>query len=396
MKGSLLLRNARIATGAQTDVLVEDGKIAEFGVGLKAAPGIPVEEATNQLLLPAFVDPHMHIDKTLIGMPWMPHWAGPDRESRIRREMENRNRLTLSVEERAGNLVRQIATSGTAHIRTHVDIHTEVGLRNLEGVLAVREELGHLVSIEVVAFPQNGVLRDPGTLELMAAAIDAGADVVGGMDPWGIDDDIDGQLDAIFGLAEVKGRGLDIHLHDPAPAGLEEIDGIVQRTRAHGMQGQVTISHAFCLGEAAHGEFDARAAAMANAEIANITNASGERNIPPARKMFGAGVLQACASDDIRDTWSPFGNGDMLERAMLVAWRNGFRRDEDLALAFDMATAHGARLLKIEDYGLAAGCKGDFCLVDAETLGEAVVARPARTLVVKDGNIIARDGALVA
>ena len=127
---------------------------------------------------------------------------------------------------------------------------TEVGLAGIEGVAATREACRHAVDIEIVAFPQSGLVSRPGTLELMESALANDADVVGGLDPCGIDRDPKGQLDAIFRLADTYGKPIDIHLHEPDELGAFSIEMIVERTRALGLQGRVVVSHAFCLGMA--------------------------------------------------------------------------------------------------------------------------------------------------
>ncbi len=146
--------------------------------------------------------------------------------------------------ETGSNLVRQVVASGTLHMRSHVDIDNQLGLRNLHEVLKIREHFRDLVTIEIVAFPQSGILRSPGTAELLDEAIAEGADLVGGLDPIGIDGDLDAHLDAVFAIAQRRGAGIDIHLHDGGEAGLAQILAIAARTEALGLQGKVAVSHA--------------------------------------------------------------------------------------------------------------------------------------------------------
>ena len=117
--------------------------------------------------------------------------------------------------------------------------------------------------------------------------------------------------------------------------------------------------------------------------------------VPPIKRLRAAGVNVACGHDGIRDLWGPYGTGDMLERAMHVAYRSGFRRDEDIEVALDAATYGGARTLGLQAYGLAEGAPADIVVVDARTPAEAVVARPVRELVLKAGRVVARHGTLV-
>ena len=160
---------------------------------------------------------------------------------------------------------------------------------------------------------------------------------MGGLDPAGVDDDVTGQLDAIFAVAERHGVGLDIHLHDPGPLGCFEIRQIAARTIAAGLSGRVVVSHAFALGAVDEAELGRAAEELARAVIAIMTNGPGPVPMPPVKRLVAAGVTVFAGSDNIRDAWSPYGSGDMLERAMLTGYRQGFLADADLVLAFQLA-----------------------------------------------------------
>jgi cytosine/creatinine deaminase len=122
---------------------------------------------------------------------------------------------------------------------------------------------------------------------------------------------------------------------------------------------------------------------------------SGLTPFPPVKRLHAAGVRLFTGSDGVRDTWSPLNNGDMLERAYLVAYRNGFRHDEDIAIALHMATTGGAQVMGVHDHGLAVGDHADLVLVPAETAAEAVVMHPPRRAVIKGGRVVAREGRLM-
>jgi len=375
------------------DLLVVDGLITQVRAGITPSePDIPVIEGGNRLLIPGLVDGHMHFDKTLWGLPWHSHQAGPRLIDRIENERRLRKRLNLSPEEQSERIVRQAVGHGTTHIRTHADIDPESGLANFEGIMAARDKLKDFVDIQLVAFPQSGLLIQPGALELLEAAVRHGADAVGGVDPATIDRDPAGSIDAIFALAERYGVEVDIHLHDPGELGAFQVELIAERTRALGLQGRVAISHAFCLGMVGSHRLAQLTDLLVENQIAIMTHAPGNRDFPPIKALAGAGVRLFTGSDNIRDTWSPFGNADMLERAWLLSYRSNFKRDEDLELPLKMATFGGAELVGAEQYGLSPGCRADFVVIEGETLAEAVMNRAPRKYVVKHGQVVARNG----
>jgi cytosine deaminase len=393
----LLLRNLRPMGGAATDVLLRGGRIAALGAGLAAPDGVPVEDGHGLLLLPAFVEGHTHLDKTTFHQPdWLVNEVGPRIEDKIDTEREWRARTGHDAGAASLAMARAFLAAGTTRIRSHVDVDTSGGTRHIEGVLATREAMRGLQEIQVVAFPQSGILGRQGTEALLDAALAMGADIVGGLDPCAIERDPVRHLGIVFGLAEKHGKPVDIHLHEPGTMGAFSLDLILERTRALGMEGRVVVSHAFCLGDITERDRDALLARMAALGVAIATTAPASRPVPPVAACRAAGVTIFAGNDGIRDTWTPYGSPDMLERAMLVGLRNNFRRDDEIALAFDCVGAAGARGCGFADYGLAPGARADLVLLDARSLAEAVVARPPRRLVVAGGRVVARDGALLA
>jgi cytosine deaminase len=387
-----MFRNALLPDGTRCDIEIEDGRIAALSPATTGGDAIDLGGA---LVLPPFVDGHIHLDKTLLGLPWVPNQAtGNAISDRIEAERRVRAARTVSETETASNLLRQVMASGTLHVRSHVDIDNQLGLRNLQAILAVRERFRDLITIEIVAFPQSGIARSPGTADLLDEAIALGADLVGGLDPVGIDRDLDGHLDTIFGIAGKHGVGLDVHLHDGGEGGIAEILAIATRTRAAGLNGHVAISHAFALGSVPLDTAARAADALAESGVAIMSHGPGVATMPPLALLKEHGVEVFGGSDNIRDAWSPFGNGDMLERATTIGYRGNFRHDHELALAFEMVTAAPARVLGLKEYGLKVGGAADFVAVEAQSIAEAVASHPRRKLVVKAGVIVARDGVL--
>ena len=389
--------NATLPDGSRRHIDVEGGRIVGLPIADDDKPAKhEVVDLSGMLVLPALVDGHIHLDKTLLGLPWVPNQArGGQVADRIEAERHVRAARTLPESETGANLVRQIIANGTLHMRSHVDIDNQLGLKNLHEVLKIRERFRNLVTIQIVAFPQSGIARSPGTAELLEEAIAQGADLVGGLDPVGIDGDLEGHLAVIFSIAERRGGGVDLHLHDTGDSGIAQLLAIAERTKAAGLQGQVAVSHAFALGSVPTDRAARAANRLADAGVAIMSHGPGAAPMPPLKLLREHGVTVFGGSDNIRDAWSPFGNGDMLERAMLIAYRANFRHDEDLALAFDMVTTAAAGVLGIPCYGLALGASADFVTVNATSLPEAVASRPMRRLVVKAGRVIARDGVLL-
>ncbi len=289
---------------------------------------------------------------------------------------------------------RQMIAAGTTHTRTFVDIDTDIGLSAFDGLVRTRDDLASGLSIQIVAFPQSGMLVRPGTVELLDDALRQGADVIGGLDPSAIDRDPKGHLDSVFGLAERYDRDIDIHLHEPGELGAFDLQEIAERTKRLGFQGRVTISHAFCLGTVDEATLGHLVELLLENDIAIMSHGpSGPRVPPPVKRLRDAGVRMCIGNDGIRDAWGPLNMPDMLLRTYLLAYRNNFRRDDDLRLALDIATYGGAQVIGAERYGLEPGCSADLVVVDGENQLEAIFERPARWLVMRAGRIVAREGA---
>nr|WP_272212480.1 amidohydrolase [Marinicella sp. W31]MDC2878396.1 amidohydrolase [Marinicella sp. W31] len=396
MSESLVVENIRNAAGESVTLLIEGGRVAGLGSAASLAISDSAErlDGAGRIILPGLVDGHIHLDKTFMGLPFVPHIPGETVAKRIAAERELRRTVSLPVTARGGALIEKIAVLGTVAVRSHVDIDTEIGLKGLEQVLSLKQSHGHLVDIEIVAFPQSGIMRDPGTAELLHKAVAEGADLVGGLDPAGIDDDINGHLDAVFAVAERHNVGVDLHLHDGGPLGAFELRQIAERTIALSLQGRVAVSHAFCLGALDGADFGKTAELLARAEVSIMTNGPGPVPMPPVKPLQAAGVRVFCGSDNIRDAWSPFGNGDLIERAGIICDRQDFRADEDLERAFDLATrASGAVLGRPEP--LSIGAPADFILVGCGSVAETLAKRPFDRAVFKAGRKIAEAGRLV-
>ena len=387
----LLITNARPMGGASADILIKGGRIAAIGQGL-GAENIAVEDAGGRIAIPGLVDAHTHLDKSLLGYPWYVNEVGPRLIDKIDNERKVKREYGLDAHVQSMRQSLQSVSYGTTLIRSHVDIDTDQGLIALEGVMETRRQLEGVVEIEIVAFPQSGLMRRPGTAELLDRATAMGADLVGGLDPCGMDRDPKAHLDTIFALAEKHGKGIDIHLHEGGELGAFSMEMIFERIRALDMRGKVAVSHAFCLGDPDWNMTQALIDTCAELDVPILTTAPPSREVPSLKRLRSAGVRFGAGVDGFRDTWGPYGNGDMLERAMLLGMKNNLRRDDELLLALDVCTTGGAKAMDREDHALTVGGRGDVVLVEGETVGEAIVTHQPRNLVVTAGNVVARDG----
>jgi cytosine deaminase len=342
--------------------------------------------ARPQLVAAPLVDAHIHPDKTSWGGPWMTRRPASSLTDLIANDFKTQLDFTRNVEERAYALLNAALRSGTLAMRAHVDVSSELGTANVEGVRAAAERLAPELTVQIVAFPQFGLLTNPGTIEAMAASLDAGADLVGGIDPLGLEDDVDGHLDAVFGLAQRAGRDLDIHLHDGGEPGLTQIREIAARTEAAGMQGRVTVSHAFALADASAPSLLTTLDRVAEARLWITTCALGADPVPDLALLAEHGVQLAVGSDGVRDSWSPFGTGSMVDRTHLLAYRTGAITDAELEHCYRLASTEGGRMLGIPELADWSGASSDTRLeFDAESIAQLVVDRPEPSRVIRAG-----------
>jgi cytosine deaminase len=392
----MILANARLPEGGFADLEIAGGLIAALHAPGSADPAGERIDLAGALVLPALVDGHIHLDKTHWGAPRLPHVEGRGVRERIAAERVERHRVALPIEARAAALIRTLIANGTTRARSHVDIDNDVGLANLEAVLRVRDAFRDWIDIQLVAFPQSGVTTEKGAPDLIAAALSAGADLVGGLDPAGFDGDVKSQLDIVFGLAERFGKGIDIHLHDSGKTGAAELRDIAERTIAAGMQGRVAVSHAFALGSIVPDVFAETADTLARAEVAIMTSCPPSAPVPPVGRLRARGVTLFAGSDNIRDCWSPYGNGDMLDRAAIIAERHAMFTDRELEHAFALATSEADKALGGPRRGLRAGTVADLVVVAAASVADAVIDRPPRSLVLRAGRIAAENSVAAA
>jgi cytosine/creatinine deaminase len=385
------LTRCRTADGRVVDLDVTDGLVVASTPSPARLPGdAEGVDCAGQLVMPALVDAHIHPDKTTWGGPWLSRRAATTLRELMDFDVEVQRTLTRSVADRSEALLRAAAVQGTRAVRAHVDVTHESGLENLHGVVEASRRLRGLIDVQIVAFPQLGLLGAGAMPALMAAAMVEGADVVGGLDPVGVDGDLPGHLDLVFGLAQRHSAPVDVHLHDDGEPGLQQLLAIAERTRSEGMSGQVTVSHAFALATAPPDRRAAVADVLADAGVGVTTCALGGDPVLPLGELRDAGVAVAVGSDGVRDAWTPFGTGSMIDRVHLLAYRLDAMTDDALADCYRAGSDAGADLLGIARAGTVPGEVADLVVVDAESVAQLVVDRPRPHLVLRGGAEVSR------
>ncbi|GAB4098442.1 amidohydrolase family protein [Sinomonas halotolerans] len=409
----MLITDVRPWGGPTVDIEVRDGRIAALhpagpgrtgahdDEGSPQAPGGTVVEGRGRLALPAFSDVHVHLDSTRIGLPFRPHTAEPGVWNMMCNDRENwRDTPVPHAEIVAGTLERMVAR-GTTRVRSYAQVDVDCRLERFGSVLAAKERFAHAADVEIMAFPQAGLLREEGTVPLIEEALRQGATTVGGIDPCQLDRDPARHLDIVFGLAEKHGADVDIHLHEPGHLGIFSAELVFERTRALGMQGRVTLSHAYDLANV-HPDATARLVEeMAELDVAWATVAPAVPGVQfDLARMSEAGIRVGLGEDGQRDYWSPYGNCDMLDRTWQLAFTHRLRRDQLIEHCAAIATMGGASILdrsvprltgSADRPGLRPGDRADLVLVDGETVTSAVMDRGRDRTVLHDGRVVA-DG----
>lgn len=410
-----ILRNVRFfprtADAGALDVEIKDGRFSSFtphSSGTTSAgtiDGAEVIEGSGRALLPSLGDVHAHLDSNRMGQTFRPHTADGTLHGFIMNDRENWRSGERSVRDQAAFAIAKIVSSGGTRIRSHTQIDAVCGLERFLGVRDALADHATILDSQLVAFPQAGIVAEKGVRDLLDAALSEGADLVGGLDPLQYDRDPVAHLDVVFGLAEKHGKGIDIHLHERGSAGVFTVEEIAHRTKTLGLEGQVTISHAFALSSNPAPEVERIVDLLAEAGI-SLTTVAPQNGVLPQRSLRENRVAMGLGEDGQRDYWSPYGDGDLLRRTWQLAFTNGHRRDEDIEACLDIASRGGAQVMAgarpdgtalVDDvrFGLGIGAQADFMLVDADTVTSAIMDCPAERDVFKDGELVATGGHLV-
>ncbi|MEV0094958.1 amidohydrolase family protein [Streptomyces sp. NPDC050738] len=409
----LILRNARVEDAATTsDIVVEAGRIAAVrpsGTPGTVAPDRAYEsiDCAGRVVLPGFVEAHIHPDKALLD--GLRDSRGATLADAIAVTLDLKRDFTHDdVRERSRRVIESAILSGTTTLRAHPDVDPVEGILGVEVLVELRETYGDFIDIQIVAFPQEGILRSPGTEKLLRAALAAGADVVGGCAYQ--EDSVENcrrHVDLVLDLAVEHGLPADLHADFADEAGdprYTMAEYVAEGTRRRDLGGRVTLSHMTSLAGRPRAERAATIAELASSGVGVVPLPATDlhlggrsdtravrRGIAPVRELWEAGVLTATATNNIRNAFTPYGTGDLLDIALLLAQTGHLSGPADLRRVLHMVTYDAARIVGIaEDYGVREGAAADLVVLDTTRYDDIVLDRPDRAYVIKAGRVVAR------
>jgi cytosine/creatinine deaminase len=373
----LILRNAR-AVGAEhalIDIGIADGKIAAMAPKL-AAEGETLDLG-GRLVSPGFVETHIHLDKSCI-LDRIKTTKGDLQEAIAEAAKAKIGFTAEDVHARAVRTLEKALLQGTTHMRTHLEVDPGVGLRGFEGVLPLIKEYAWAIDVQICVFPQEGLLNNPGTDELLVESLDRGCRAIGGA-PY-VDSDPRGQIDRIFELARDYDVDIDMHLDFGPTADNMQIDYVCRRTEEFQYGGRVAVGHVTRATSLSLPAFDAMAKRLASAGVALTVLPATElflmgrehthdynvtRGVAPAHKLLQHGVNCSLSTNNVLNPFTPYGDCSQMRMANLYANICQVAKPADMRECFNMVTWRPAEIMRLTDYGLAVGKAADLVVLDA-------------------------------
>ena len=384
----LILRNARIAGrgAAPFDIGIASGKIAEIADEV-VADG-PEENIGGRLVVPGFVETHIHLDKSCI-LDRCRSSEGTLQEAIAQVAAAKRAFTEDDVYARGRRTLEQAIVQGTTRMRTHVEVDPRIGLRSFAAIRRLKRDYAWAIDLEICVFPQEGLLNDPGTDELLLAACEAGADLIGGC-PY-TDTDPHAQIARIFDIARRFDLDVDFHLDFDLDASRMDLDEVCRQTEAFHYGGRVAVGHVTKLSALPPDRLAPTARRLADAGVAVtvlpatdlfLMGRAHDHNVPrgvtPAHRLVEHGVTCSLATNNVLNPFTPFGDCSLVRMANLYANIVQAGTPKELATCFDMVTAHAAKLMNLDDYGIVVGNPADLIVLDSgdEAMAVAEVAHP--------------------
>lgn len=362
-------------------------------------------DAAGNLVMPTYVNGHIHLDKCFLQEKMRPNKDYTFGEC-LELTWEHKARYTTEdILERAGRAIQEGIMNGTTVYRAFADVDSVGKLRGLEGLLALRQQWRGTVYIEVVAFPQEGIIRDPGTGELMEEAMRLGADVVGGL-PWFemLDEEARSHIDFCFELAKRHDKDIHMLVDDTDNPLSRSLEYLAVKTLREGYQGRVSASH--CGALAAYNEVhafkvmdllkQANVSISSNPHISLVVQGRYDqepirRGITRVKQLWQHGINVFSSQDDVADPFYPFGRNDQQEVVAYLCHTAHMTAPSEIDAAFDFVTYNAARALRLQDYGLEPGSKADLNILVAPMVREVLRRQQPPRWVIRDGKVLARN-----
>ncbi|MGV3602673.1 MAG: amidohydrolase family protein [Dyadobacter fermentans] len=394
------LKNVRLETGFVYEdgeviatetglfkVEIEDGKIKAV---LPNDPKANATDAKGQLMLPAFRDMHIHLDKTFYGGPWKARLArNRSVKDMIAFEQKNLPELLKTSTYRAEKIIELLQSKGTNFARSHVNIEPTSKLDSLKNLQKAIENKQNTFGTELVAFPQHGVFYSHSE-QLMKEAAAMDIDFIGGLDPNAIDGSVEKQIDFIVQLALDHGKGIDIHLHEGGEPGLRTVEYLTRKVEENpALAGKTFLSHCFVLARLDKPQLEKTAERLAHARVGMISTIPFGSTIMPIPTLYRYGVNVMTGNDSIVDHWNTFGSGSVLQKANMMAQLYGQSTERELSRCLKLATCD---ILPLDDNGKQqwpkAGDEASVVLLEASCSAEAVARiSPVKGLIHR-GNVV--------
>lgn len=405
----LLIRNA-LPRGVDStvDIGIADGKIERIRKKITGRAK-RVIDARGRLTTPAFVNAHTHLDKCMLG-EIKPNVSGTFDEA-IRNTLYFRKTYTVQeIVGRAGPVVELAVRYGATFLRLFADVGT-IGAGNtpVKGLLELKKRYADVIDIEVVAFPQEGIVCDPGTEDLMREALELGADVVGGI-PWfeWTDEDARRHVDICFALAEEYGTPLAFLLDDTDDGNSRTLEAVAVKVLKSGFRRPVTVSHAEAMASWNNSYADkvlrlckrAGIHFSCNSHINLMLNGRFDdqpirRGIMRVREMLALGINILSSQDDVQDLYYPFGRMNQLEVAWFLGHAIQAQTPKDIEFLYDAVTVNAAKAVGLKSYGLKEGCCADLVIVDQPSVKQAIRFMGPVLYTVRRGAVTWDNGRLV-
>ncbi len=402
----LIIRNASLLDGeGSVDIAIVDGVIRVIAPGLDVVPMRTID-AAGGLVTTSFIDPHFHLDKVLSrGL-----FGAVSYQEGFGKARDVKKHFTVGdVESRVCRALDLAVAQGIGRIRTNVDVDFATRLISMEGVLRARERFHGLIDVEVIAFPQEGIVTDPEAPGLLREALAMGADLVGGLPEFERTvEDQRTHVRTIFDIAEEKSVPIDFHCDYTDLPEYKTLEMVADMTVERGMQGKVTAGH--CCALAVYPDDEAkrvidkvRAAAVSVTvlPIANLEMLGGPGRTPQNRgssrvkELLDAGVNVSAGGDNMFDIWFRFNRMDPIDTAYITCLSAGMRTDEEVREAFEMTTSRPARMMGLTDREVAEGCPADLVVHTARNLVDMFRNLPGRRIHLKNGRAVGGvEGAL--